>query len=96
MRPALAVGLLMTVVALGIVGRRVHMLAQLFRTGQPRPDATPLDPRDAVQAEAVEVLGQRKLLKWTVPGLAHFFAFWGFLVLGLTIVEAFGALLYPT
>ena len=48
--------------------------------------------RKAVEAEAVEVLGQRKLLKWTVPGVAHVFAFWGFLVLGLTIIEAYGAL----
>jgi Fe-S oxidoreductase len=94
-RPALAVGLILTVVALGIVGRRVRMLWQLFRTGQPRPSQPPLDPRTAIEAEAVEVLGQRKLLKWTVPGLAHFFTFWGFLVLGLTIVEAYGALFNP-
>jgi len=94
-RPALAIGLLMTVVALGIAGRRVHMLTQLFRSGQRRPSTPPLDPRSMVQAETVEVLGQRKLLKWTVPGLAHFFTFWGFLVLGLTIVEAFGALFDP-
>jgi len=94
-RPALAIGLLMTVVALGITGRRVHMLTQLFRSGQRRPSTPPLDPRSMVQAETVEVLGQRKLLKWTVPGLAHFFTFWGFLVLGLTIVEAFGALFDP-
>ncbi|MDH4159573.1 MAG: heterodisulfide reductase-related iron-sulfur binding cluster, partial [Actinomycetota bacterium] len=94
-RPALAIGLLMTVVALGITGRRVHMLTQLFRSGQRRPSTPALDPRGMVQAETVEVLGQRKLLKWTVPGLAHFFTFWGFLVLGLTIVEAFGALFDP-
>ena len=66
--------------------------------------AVPADPQRAagggahrhpwlrVQAEVVEVVGQRKLLAWTVPGLAHAFAFWGFCVLGLTIVEAFGAL----
>jgi Fe-S oxidoreductase len=94
-RPALAIGLLMTVVALGIAGRRVFMLTQLFRSGQRRPSTPPLDPRSMVEAETVEVLGQRKLLKWTVPGLAHFFTFWGFLVLGLTIVEAFGALFDP-
>ena len=48
-----------------------------------------------VEAETVEVLGQRKLLKWTVPGIAHFFAFWGFIVLGLTILEAYCALIDP-
>ena len=45
-----------------------------------------------LQTEVTEVIGQRQLLKWTVPGLAHVFTFWGFLVLGLTIVEAYGAL----
>jgi hypothetical protein len=42
--------------------------------------------------QVIEVFGQRKLLKWSAPGLAHFFTFWGFLILGLTIAEAFGAL----
>ena len=37
--------------------------------------------------------GRRKLLKWSVPGLAHFFTFWGFVILNLTILEAYGALL---
>ncbi len=27
-----------------------------------------------------------------MPGIAHFFTFWGFVILGLTIVEAYGAL----
>ena len=38
------------------------------------------------------MLGQRKLLKWSGAGLSHFFTFLGFNVLGLTVVEAFGAL----
>ena len=38
------------------------------------------------------MFGQRKLLKWSVPGVAHFLTFWGFIVLILTIVEACGAL----
>ena len=36
--------------------------------------------------------GQRKLLQWTVPGLAHFFTMWGFTILLLTIIEAYGDL----
>jgi Fe-S oxidoreductase len=94
-RPALALGLLITAVALAVAGRRVLMLFRLVRSGQPRPADRPIDPRGAAGAEATEVLGQRKLLKWTVPGLAHFFAFWGFIVLGLTILEAYGALFDP-
>jgi hypothetical protein len=42
--------------------------------------------------EAAEVIGQRKLLKWTLPGAAHAATFWGFIVLLLTIIEAYGDL----
>ena len=95
MRPALALGLLMTVVALAIGGRRIGQLLQLFRSGQRVAPRRPTDPRAAVETEAREVFGQRKLLKWTVPGLAHFFVFWGFVILGLTILEAYGAMFDP-
>jgi Fe-S oxidoreductase len=44
------------------------------------------------EAEITEVAGQRKLLRWTVPGLAHFFTMWGFTVLMTTIIEAYGSL----
>ena len=74
-----------------IAGRRLWWLSRLIRSGQPAVGRT--DERAVrAQAEVVEVVGQRKLLAWTIPGLAHAFAFWGFCVLGLTIVEAFGAL----
>ena len=87
----LVIGLLLTAAAFAIAGRRLSMLYRLGRSGQDVAQR-PADPRAAVQAEAVEVLGQRKLLQWSVPGLAHFFTFWGFVVLGLTIIEAYGAL----
>ena len=38
------------------------------------------------------MFGQRKLLQWSVPGVAHFFTFWAFVVLAATILEAYGAL----
>jgi Fe-S oxidoreductase len=41
-----------------------------------------------VRAEATIVVGQRKLLQRLGPGLVHAFIFWGFLVLGPTIVIA--------
>jgi len=85
------VGVAMTVVILFFAGRRLWFLVQLVRSGKPAVGRL-LDAPQRVQAEAFEVLGQRKLLKWTVPGLAHAFAFWGFLVLTLTILETFGAL----
>jgi Fe-S oxidoreductase len=87
----LVVGLAITVVALAFAARRGWFLFTLARSGQPAVGRTQNPPR-RVEAEATEVLGQRKLLKWAVPGVAHVFAFWGFLVLGLTIIEAYGAL----
>ena len=34
-----------------------------------------------------EVLGQRRLLKWTIPGIAHSFVMYAFLILGSVYVE---------
>ena len=42
------------------------------------------------------MIGQRKLLKWSVPGAAHAATFWGFIVLLLTIIEAYGNLFSRT
>ena len=87
----LVLGLLFTATALAVAGRRVWWLSRLIRTGQPAPGRMERVPA-RLRAEVTEVLGQRKLLKWSVPGVAHFVTFWGFLVLGLTIIEACGAL----
>ncbi|HTI22913.1 MAG TPA: Fe-S oxidoreductase, partial [Kutzneria sp.] len=87
----LVLGLLITVVGLALAGRRVLWLANLIRAGQPASGRTDrLGARAAAQLR--EVFGQRKLLKWSVPGVAHFFTFWGFVILFFTIVEAWGAL----
>ena len=84
-------GLGITVVCFAVAGRRFHWLSKLIRSGQPakRPFQ---GYAKAAEAEVIEVAGQRKLLKWTIPGLAHFFTRWGFTVLLLTIIEAYGAL----
>jgi Fe-S oxidoreductase len=87
----LIAGLLMTAVGLAFAGRRIHWLYRLVRSGQPdtrRSDE--LGTRLALQLR--EVFGQRKLLKWTVPGLAHFFTFWGFVILASVYLEAYGSL----
>ena len=87
----LVLGLLFTVAALAIAGRRVWWLSRLVRTGQPAPGRMAGVPA-RLRAESAEVLGQRKLLTWSVPGVAHFLTFWGFIVLILTIIEAWGGL----
>ena len=66
-------------------------LVKLIRSGKKAEGRTD-DLQERFKDQVVEVFGQKRLLKWNAPGIAHFFTFWGFVILGLTIVEAFGAL----
>ncbi len=89
----LIVGLMVTVIALAVAGRRGWWLYRLISSGQ----ATSNGDRDEniperLRTQLREVIGQRKLLKWSVPGVAHALTFWGFLILGFTIVETWGSL----
>jgi len=89
------VGLAVTALAFGIAGRRLWWLRRLAASGQPAPErveAVRASLAGDIRAQVTEVFGQRKLLKWSVPGLAHFLTFWGFVVLLLTIIEAYGDL----
>jgi Fe-S oxidoreductase len=95
----MTVGLALTAIALAIAGRRLWWLKRLAFTGQPAPErvaAVREHPGRDVEVQATEVIGQRKLLKWSVPGAAHAATFWGFIVLLLTIIEAYGALFSRT
>ncbi|MCW2584693.1 MAG: hypothetical protein JWN55_209 [Frankiales bacterium] len=90
----LTVGLGIMVISLAIAGRRALFLYRLIASGQPSPGRlTGLPKRLWIQA--VEVFGQKRLLKWTVPGIAHLITFWAFVILTLTIIEAVGALFDP-
>jgi len=89
------IAMAITAVALAIAGRRLSTLFRLIRSGRPAPDRLAHWGRRA-EVELTEVGGQRRLLKWTVPGLAHAFTFWGFTVLLLTIIEAYGDTFQPT
>jgi hypothetical protein len=95
----IVVGLVMTVAAAAIASRRLWWLGRLGRAVQPAPDrvaAVRSHPERDVEVQASEVFGQRKLLKWSIPGLAHLFTFWGFVVLIFTIIEAYGDLFSRT
>ncbi len=87
----LAIGLGVTAIAFAIAGRRFFWLYRLISSGQPAPDRFK-NVGQRIKAEIVEVVGQKKLLQWTVPGIAHAMTFWGFTVLILTIIEAYGDL----
>ena len=68
-------------VAGGLFARRVWLLARLVRMGRPAGIERADDVPERVRAEAVVVLGQRKLLQRLIPGLMHAFIFWAFIVL---------------
>ncbi|MGH9299113.1 MAG: (Fe-S)-binding protein, partial [Acidimicrobiales bacterium] len=84
-----------TAVALALAGHRLFFLQRLVRAGTPAPGRLSRWGKRA-EVELTEVGGQKRLLRWTVPGLAHAFTFWGFTVLILTIIEAYGDLFSET
>ena len=90
-----------TVVAALVVGyfavKRVLWLTKLISSGQKLGDERGRKD-DLVKRflnQNKEVFAQSKLLKWSVPGIAHFFTMWGFFVLATVYVEAFGVLFKP-
>ena len=89
-------GLGVTIIGFGIAGFRFHWLSKLIRSGKKDPNRSRGSIAPKAEAEVEEVAGQKKLLQWTVPGLAHFFTMWGFTILLLTIIEAYGALFQKT
>ncbi len=90
----LVVGLALTVIALAIAGRRAFEIYKLIASGQPAHDRSQ-DLGKRLRTQLVEVFGQKRLLKWSVPGLAHFFTFWAFVLLLTVYIEAYGALFDP-
>lgn len=95
----MVVGLVLTAVAFAVAGHRVWWLKRLAFTGQPAPERLEYarrHPGREAGTQLTEVVGQRKLLKWTVPGAAHAVTFWGFIVLLFTIIEAYGSLFSRT
>ncbi|TLP57705.1 (Fe-S)-binding protein [Microbispora triticiradicis] len=88
-------GLVATAAAVALAGRRVLFLYRLATSGQPAPERIEYARQHAgaeVKAQLVEVFGQRKLLKWTPSGTAHFFVMWAFFILASVYLEAYGAL----
>ncbi|WP_170980962.1 (Fe-S)-binding protein [Mycolicibacterium sp. CR10] len=90
----IVVGVLMIAVVGVFAAKRVLWLTKLIRSGQPMSESNNrkdhLQKRITTQFE--EVFGQTRLLRWSVPGIAHFFTMWGFFVLATVYLEAFGQL----
>jgi Fe-S oxidoreductase len=87
----LVVGLGGTAIIALLALRRVLWLVKLTLSGQPVSGRTD-DVGTRLWAQISEVFGQRKLLKWSIPGVAHFLTMWGFFILATVYVEAYGAL----
>ena len=87
----------MTAVVLVFAAKRVLWLTKLIRSGQKISDEhgrkDHLDTRFLNQIK--EVFGQTRLLKWSIPGIAHFFTMWGFFILATVYLEAYGVLFNP-
>ncbi|WKG04215.1 heterodisulfide reductase-related iron-sulfur binding cluster [Mycolicibacterium sp. HK-90] len=93
----LILGVLATLVVLAFAGKRVLWLTKLISSGQKVGDER--GRKDHLVQRFLnqnkEVFAQSKLLKWSIPGIAHFFTMWGFFVLATVYLEAYGVLFDP-
>ncbi|WP_275987162.1 hypothetical protein, partial [Mycolicibacter algericus] len=90
------IGVIMTLVVAGLAVKRVLWLTKLIRSGQPTLDegARKDDLKTRITTQFKEVFAQTRLLRWSIPGIAHFFTMWGFFVLATVYLEAYGVLFY--
>ena len=90
----IVVGVLMIAVVGVFAAKRVLWLTKLIRSGQPTSDREQPQgpPQKRITTQFEEVFGQTRLLRWSIPGLAHFFTMWGFFILATVYLEAFGLL----
>jgi len=90
----IVVGVLMIAVVGVFAAKRVLWLTKLIRSGQPVSESNNRKDhlRKRITTQFEEVFGQTRLLRWSVPGIAHFFTMWGFFVLATVYLEAFGLL----
>ncbi len=92
----LIVGLLLNAIILPLAARRVWFLYRLVSHGQPAPERIENVSKrtaGAIGDQLREVVGQRRLLKWSIPGIAHAFVMYAFLILATVYIEAYGILL---
>jgi hypothetical protein len=90
----LVVGLGLTALVLVFAAKRVLWLTNLIRSGAPTSPANNRkdDLAKRITTQFEEVFGQTRLLKWSIPGIAHFFTMWGFFILASVYLEAYGLL----
>ena len=67
--------------AWALFASRIRELVRMLRLGQPENRFDHLG--DRVKFFMLMVLGQRGVLRDPLPGIAHFFTFWGFIIIQL-------------
>ena len=85
--------ILLTLVAMGFFARTVYILYSLLKKAQPTEDFPPIS--QSIKDFFVMVLAQTKVLRWHYSGILHVLIFWGFLVLGTTVIEMYGEAFDP-
>jgi Fe-S oxidoreductase len=90
----IAASLLVIAVGGALGARRIWFLFRLLRVAQPMPDRWG-SWGTKLRYQLRHVFGQEKILRWTGVGLAHFFVFWGFLILQSQSLEAIGEVFDP-
>ena len=91
----LIAGVIMLALIVPLALKRVAFLVKWITDGQSYParfDNTVDHPIAAGNKHNAEVLGQKKLLRWTLPGIAHAFVMYAFFILLTVYIEAFGIL----
>ena len=93
----LSIGLAMTAIVGMLALKRVLWLTKLINSGQTTADERGRKNHlgERIGNQVREVFGQTRLLKWSIPGIAHFFTMWGFFVLASVYLEAYGVLFDP-
>ena len=96
MTTVLIIGLILNAIALPLAAHRVWFLYRVISHGQPAPDrfeGVMGNLVASIKRTVIEVLGQKKLLKWTIPGVAHAFVMYAFIILGTVYFEAYAVLI---
>ncbi len=81
------IGFAIITLASGFALKRIAYLFRLLVAGRRDPGRFKRIPAN-LKYEIIKVFGQKKLLQWKVPGVAHALTFWGFLVIQITLLES--------
>ncbi|MGH2727585.1 MAG: hypothetical protein ACRDKS_11505, partial [Actinomycetota bacterium] len=83
----ITIGFAIITLASGFALKRISYLFRLLVAARRDPGPFKRIPAN-IKYEITKVLGQKKLLQWKVPGVAHALTFWGFLVVQVTLLES--------